>query len=891
MTTGKRLAGLLLLTTALAWPGIAPAQETDADTQGAVSGQQSDGADPDRSEPEQPEISVPGGAIIVTGRVTRDPTRNSSQVLSVLSTEQIARTGEGNIAGALGRVTGLSVVGSGYVYVRGLGDRYSLALLNGSPLPSPEPLRRVVPLDLFPTGVIASSLVQKTYSANYPGEFGGGVINLTTKATPRDAFLTVGVSGSWDTETTHQLGYTYYGSSLDWTGFTNANRDIPPALQAFFDSGERISSGNVDTQAIAAQLVTGRNAVVQRWWHLPANSSVSFSAGKTFPLGDYDLGVIVGGGYSNRWTTRDANQQSSLSTDLSGLDSDFSRVTTDQRIVVNGLIGLGLEFGDNTIRWTNLYIRDTVKHTALGLGKKDQTPADFAQQDTAWYERQLIDTQLVAELQPFEGVGLDLRAGYANSQREAPYELSFEYVRTNADADPYDAYFVNRLNRNNGSADITFSDLNEDLWSAGIDLSYELRPWIVATVGGTWSDTTRVNSRRQFLFDAPPTMPTAVGLFRPDLLLQPSVIDYFGIGLVEADESTPAFRATLENWAGYAKTNLEFVPGLTLDIGVRYEQAKQNVSPIQVFDTPTGSNASTSLDNSYWLPGATLTWEALPDLQLRLSGSKTIARPQFRELIYQTYFDPESNRTYSGNPLLTDSELYNAEARAEWYFAGDQRISLAGFYKKIDRPIEAFVGQFSGVFSTSYANAPSARLYGGELEVQKYFDLGGIAGLPAAERLVMVGNYTYSKSELQVRPGDTVAVFGAFSNIATDYFRDGAPLTGQSDHLVNLQVGLENQDHLSQQTFLLTYASDRVVSRGLNGSPPQPDQIERPGFRLDFVARQGFTVLNKDAELKFEVRNIFGRKHEEFQRSGANRIEINSYDVGTTIAGSLSVTF
>jgi outer membrane receptor protein involved in Fe transport len=907
MTTGKQLAGLLLLTTALTWPGLALAQgsagEANQGAQSAVSPDQGgEEAQLEQGEvldqpgdvlpPEEPEISVPGGGeILVTGRINRDPTRNSAQVLSVLSSEQIARTGEGNIAGALGRVTGLSVVGSGFVYVRGLGDRYSLALLNGSPLPSPEPLKRVVPLDIFPTGVIASSLVQKTYSANYPGEFGGGVINLTTKATPQDPFLTIGVGGSWDTETTHELGYTYYGSSIDWTGFTNANRATPPALQAFFDSDERISSGNVDTQAIASELVTGRNAVVQRWRHLPGNFSANFSGGKTFAIGDYDLGVIVGGGYSNRWTSRDAIQQASLSADLSGIDSDFRRVTTDQRIVVNGLVGLGLEFGDNTVRWTNLYIRDTVKHTRLGLGTKDQLEPEFLQQRTAWYERQLIDTQMVAELEPIDGLGIDFRGGYANSQREAPFELSFEYVRTNADADPYGAYFVNRLNRNAGSADVIFSDLEENLWSAGVDVSYEFLPGMVGTVGGAWSDTTRVSSRRQFLFDAPPTMPPGIGLFRPDLLLQPSVIDFYDIGLIEADESTPAFRATLENWAGYAKANVELMSGLTFDAGVRYEQAKQVVSPIQVFSTPTGSTAATALDNNYWLPAATLTWEALPDLQLRLSGSKTIARPQFRELIFQPFFDPEASRTYVGNPLLTDSELWNAEARAEWYFGGDERVSLSGFYKQIDRPIESFVGQFSGSFTTSYANAPSARLYGAEFEVQKYFDLGGIAGLPEAERLVVIGNYTYSKSELQVKADDTVAVFGAFSAIATDYFRDGAPLTGQSDHLVNLQIGLENEDHLSQQTFLLTYASDRVVSRGLNGTPPQPDQIERPGFRLDFVARQGFDAFGKEAELKFEVRNIFGRKHEEFQQSGDNRIEINTYDVGTVISGSLSVTF
>src|SRR6478735_9931747 len=240
MTTGKQLAALLLLSTALTCPGLAYAQGAPAganqptadDPAPADETAQDDQAAPDDAADEQPadvdsDVSVPGGVILVTGRVSRDPTRGSTQVLSVLSNEQIQRTGEGNIAGALGRVTGLSVVGNGYVYVRGLGDRYSLALLNGSPLPSPEPLKRVVPLDLFPTGVIASSLVQKSYSVNYPGEFGGGVINLTTKATPNEGFITLNLGGSWDSETTNALGYTYYGSKTDWTGFDNGQRDIP----------------------------------------------------------------------------------------------------------------------------------------------------------------------------------------------------------------------------------------------------------------------------------------------------------------------------------------------------------------------------------------------------------------------------------------------------------------------------------------------------------------------------------------------------------------------------------------------------------------------------------------------------------------------------------------
>jgi outer membrane receptor protein involved in Fe transport len=881
MSTISRLAGLLWVTTASVSPSLAAAQDDPA-----AAPEEPVAAGPAEPVEEDLEISVPGGTeILVTGQRDRNVVRSSDQVVSVLSTAEIARTGEGNIAGALGRVTGLSVVGSGYVYVRGLGDRYSLALLNGSPLPSPEPLRRVVPLDLFPTGVIASSLVQKSYSANFPGEFGGGVINLTTRSTPAEPFLTIGGGVSWDSETTFKTGYTYFGSSSDWTGYDNGNRDIPPALAAFFASGERISTGNVDTGAIAGELVNGRNGVVQRWSEIPANFSASVSAGKTFPIGDIDLGVVAAAGYSNKFQSRDAIQQTSLTADLSQVESDFRRVTTDQRIVANGLLGLALEFGDNTIRWTNLYIHDTIKQTRLGIGQRNQTPTDVLQQDTAWFERQLINTQLAAEFRPLPGLRIDARGGFARSQREAPFELFFEYIRTNSPADPFGEIFVNRLqNGNGGDAGIAFSDLTEDLWSGGVDVSYLIVPDLTVTVGGYYSDTSRTSSRRDFVFLAPGSFPSAVGTFRPDLLLQPGIIDFYGIELIETDEANPAFEAGLLNWAGYAKANWQVLDTVSLDLGVRYEHAEQTVDPIQVFTVPGSGAAGTALENNYWLPAATLTWEIQPNLQMRLSASKTIARPQFRELIYQPYFDPESNRQYVGNPLLIDSQLYNAEARLEWYFAPDQRVSASGFYKKIDRPIEAFVTQLSGAFLTSYANAPEARLYGGELEVQKYFDTGW-----GDRRVVVTGNYTYTQSELKVGPDDTTAVFAASSGVASDYFRDGSPLTGQSDHLVNLQLGLEDTERLSQQTILVTYASDRVVSRGLNGTPPQPDVIESPGWRIDFVAREAIDFLGQELEAKLEIRNILGRGHREFQRSGDNRIDVNSYDLGTTIAFSLSM--
>lgn len=812
----------------------------------------------------------------------------------MLTSAEIARTGEGNIAGALGRVTGLSVVGSGYVYVRGLGDRYSLALLNGSPLPSPEPLKRVVPLDIFPSNVIASSLVQKSYSVNYPGEFGGGVINLTTRAIPRERFLTVGGGLSGDSETTGHFGYSYYGSRTDWTGFDNGSRDVPPALKAFLASGDRMSSGTVDTQAIASQLFNSRNSVVQRIPNVGPNVTANLSGGDSFYAGDVEVGLIAAAGYSNRWTSRDTIQQNSFSSDLSTLESDFQRVSTQQRVVVNGLFGLGLEFGRNRVRWTNLYIRDTIKQARLGLGRRQGGTADFMQQDTRWFERQLIDSQVVGEFEIASGLKLDLRGTYAKSQREAPFETSFEYVRTNAESDPTGAYFVNRLKGGNGgNATISFSDLNEDLLAGGVDLNWQALPAVNLTVGGAYNDTKRISSRRDFLIRAN-NLPEGVGLLRPDLLLAPSLIDSFGIEMIEGNEGNPAFRATMKNLAGYAKVNWQATDALSLDAGVRYEKADQRVNPIEVFKTAGASTAGTALKNGYWLPAATLTWQVETDKQVRLSASKTLARPQFRELIFQSYYDPDSNRQYQGNPLLTDSTLYNGEARFEWYFAPEQRVSVAGFYKLIKKPIESYIAASVGDPTTSFANAPEATLWGAELELAKYFDLSGLCGENswfASRRLVTIGNYTFTKSKLKVGANDTTAVFGAASGIALDYFRNGTPLTGQSDHIANLQLGLESTDKLSQQTILLTYASDRVVSRGLDGSPPQPDVIERPGLRVDFVVREGFTLGKHELEMKFEARNLTARKHVEFQSVGDNRIDTNTYREGRSVSISASLKF
>ena len=917
MTKSLTFGSLLLLSTALVSPH-AFAQEAPEATVSTPAAAESapetapapapSAATAAEEAPEQKvEISAPGAAfdreIVVTGRYIPEPVRATAEVISVLSTADIARTGEGDIAGALQRVTGLSVVGGRFVYVRGLGERYSLALLNGSPLPSPEPLRRVVPLDIFPTNILASSVVQKTYSANYPGEFGGGVINLTTLSVPKDPFLSIGASIGGNSETTAKLGYTYYGSRTDWTGFDSGARDIPVPLKTAMDSGNLIVAGTNFTRAqiqdIAASLTNSATNLIQRNNDIPPDFSADISAGKAFDIGDTLLGVIASAGFKNGWQTKGGLQQqsggASVGTDGTQVlnpDVNFNFLSTENRIVVNGLFGATAEFGEHKVRWTNLFIHDTLKEARIQTGTDDiNVGQDLVNRSyTSWFERQLIDTQLVGEFK-FDDLSVDVRGTYANSKRKSPYERVNSYRFSEAYND-----FFNDLRSNGSFSTIAFSDLSDDVYSGAIDLTYKVPADrdIAVSAGYNYFDNTRDSTRRDFRYLPVDALPGAVTQERPDYLLSDYNIYTYNILLTETsgNAGVAAYDAGLRVHAGYAQVEAEIVPMVRATVGVRYEDGREFVEPLDLFGTGGTATLASTIKNDYWLPAATVTWNFYEDMQFRVAASKTIARPQFRELAPQQYLDSESDRTFFGNQFLTDSKLLNLDARYEYYFGRDQRLSLAGFYKKIDKPIETVAFQQGGTFFTTFANAPEATLYGAEVEVQKYVPLAGMLGgdFFASRRLVLIGNYTYSKSKIKVGANDTtIPVTSAGAPVpASDIFVNGTPLTGQSKHLANIQIGLEDEDSLSQQTLMLTYASKRVTNRGPSG---QPDLIERPGLQLDLVLRQGFEVGNSEFELKFEARNLTNENYEESQTLGNSRIYNNRYEIGRSFSLGASVKF
>lgn len=893
MTKPLALGALLLATSHL----FAPAALAQAAAQDSAEQPAAPPTAEDPAQPEDVDISAPGAGqvdeeIVVRGRFVPDVVRVTPEVVSLLSTADIARTGEGDIAGALGRVTGLSIVGNGFVYVRGLGDRYSSSLLNGSPLPSPEPLRRVVPLDIFPTSIVGSALVQKSYSVNYPGEFGGGVINLTTQAVPNETFLELGAGIGIDTVTTGKLGYTYYGSDLDVFGYDDGERSVPGFIKA---AGRQ--NRDVTNPLDLIQLSNARTTLLQRNRDIPPAFNGSINFGTSADVGATRIGAIASFGYDNNWRTRDAIQQAT--NDREGTPQrDFRTVLTDNRVLVNGLIGIGAEFGDHKTRFSTLYIHDTLKQGRLGSGEvanldifQPGTPS-FIEQNTNFFERELFDSQFVGEFK-FGDLSADVRGSFAQTQRNSPYERFFRY-----EFDPRAGDYVNRLNAQTSEASVAFNELEERLWSGGIDLTYKLawdRPTKVSA-GYAYSDADRTSSRFTFTYQRPGGValdPLAAQL-RPDFLLSDSVIQNFGIVLrnTSTAQGSAEYDASLRIHGAYVQAETEVIDGLRTVVGVRYEDAVQRV-------TPTGGFASTRLANNYWLPAATITYNFAEDMQFRLHASKTIARPQFRELAPQLYLDFESDRQFFGNPGLRDSKLYNVEGRFEWFLGREQRLSAAGFYKRIEDPVEA-VAFFTGsstTLQTGFTNAPEATLYGAEIEFQKYFPLDGLGGdFFATRRAVLVANYTYTKSEIsagnQLVP-DPVPTLGPPQLVPANLIlRDGAKLTGQSDHLVNLQLGFEDTERLSQYTILFSYASNRVTNRGPVAEGVRlPDLFERPGIRLDLVAREAVDFLGREFVIKAEARNLTGTDYREFQRFENGPLFINRWNLGRLYSLSITTRF
>lgn len=864
----RTFAKRFLLTSAIAlcFSSVTTAQETD----------------PAPSEPvAEDERTLQ--TVVVRGEFIPEPQRQTSQVASFVTSDDLIRTGDDNIAVALTRLSGLSVVDGKFAYVRGLGDRYSSALLNGSPLPSPEPLRRTVPLNLFPSNILNGAAVQKTYSANYPGEFGGGVIDLEAKGAPDEDFFKIKVGMGVNTETTLSDGLFVRGSDTDWTGYDDGLRDLPGPIDAVIRAGTPFTSDSALAETLGESLVNSPLSVIQGG-ELGPNSSASVEFGKVFEANNgLRFGITGVGSYSQGWETREAVRDRFVN---SGDGDEFDTLQTTFEANVSALLTAALEYDEHEVQGTFFYVHSGEDQAEITNGTDFNAQGDglILREQTGWYEKELIFGQLSGSHR-LGDFTFDWRGALSQTGRDAPYERDFVRVVENG---------VPTIRTFSLPYTINFSDLVDENRGLGGELSYEgmYNDGLEYSVTGgyDYSFSQRESKNLEFAFiDRNPD--PEVRTSRPDFAFSPDTIGPGSFEFFDGFEDPSRFNfylAELEVNAGFLQGEMQFTHFLQATLGARYEEATQAVQLFNrfgVFDTPVIK------ENEYILPAATLTWNFADDVQLRVGYSETIARPQFRELARPIFRDPDTGRDFAGNPFLVDSEFSNYDARFEYYFGRDQFFTVAGFYKEIENPIEEVVSQPSFLnFRTGYINVPKATLFGGEVEYRTKFDMpDAIPFQWMKDRGWLFSiNYTYTNTEIEAGAGDTIVdPNSGATRPASDFSVDGNELQGSPENILNLQFGWEGDR--DRGTLLIGWVDERILQRG---AISLPDIIEDPGVQVDFVFNKDYELFDRDLTLGIEARNLLNEAHEEFQNNPVlGRTEVNTYDRGMSISASLAYEF
>lgn len=860
--------------------------------------------------------------IIVRGAFIPDEKRDTSEISSVLDAEDFALSGDSDVAAALTRVTGLSLSEGKFVVVRGLNERYSAVTLNGTTLPSPEPLRRVAPLDLFPTSVIQSTLVQKTFSPEFSGEFGGGGVDLRSRLLPDERFFELSLSTGANSETTLEKGLTHHGSDTDWLGYDDGLRALPDVIRNAIEStGTPVSEADRLGYAIE-----NNDSLLVQTMTMPGDFGIGAKAGDRFELGsNVTLGVTLSGGYDNDWRSVQALRQATTPTAAIGNPRKHVQSSTNS-IGANALVAFGLDLYDNhELRWTNLYVRDTSKKSRI----EQFLETDPAQTDeldrywqTDWVERFVAMSQFSGtHYLDFGGNQLqaDWRLAGTRADRYAPNQ-HFTVFQPIAGAQDTSAGFrwINRLGGGFQRNTVRYFDMQEDGLDGGVDFQLPVTFGsmdVTFKFGGAYNN--RERESENFSFQYRGSLSDQFDIVDPRTVLENGDLEgCTGSPLCwtflqeDSDQSRPIIsEGEIDVTAGYVGVDAQINPYIRAAAGARFEESTINISSRALTSGGFVDTQFPELAEEYWMPAASITWNFFNDMQVRASYSETVVRPQFHELQPTLFFDIDTDEFYQGNPVLQTTELKNYDIRYEYYFGRDQFFTLGAFYKELENPVADILRQNNSTQFVRYANIPSAELMGAEVEFEKRFDLPSL-GLSqsffATKELIAKANYTWSDSEISVPAGETCPQFLAgVGNITIDgvtfpgqlfdcqaLLEDGQRLPKQSDHIANLQLGWE--DYETGSTLVLSYnwVSERVRGYSLSLGGIYRTVYEELPATLDLNFSRPFTVHDKDFEFGFKVRNILDERYEAIEEASDGSIGtalFDSYRDG--VSGSISLTY
>jgi TonB-dependent receptor len=801
--------------------------------------------------------------------------RKSLTVQDAISSEQIKKTADSDAGEAAKRVTGVSLVGGKFVYVRGLGERYSNTQLNGVTIPSPEPEKKVAPLDIIPSNLVENIITIKTFLPDQPGTFGGGLIRIKTKEFPEQTIFNVGIGAGLNTETQFKDIIGYSGGNLDFLGFDRARR-----LPSSFPSTQVLNDPNITSseKAVFVNQLSGRPLSPSATQYMP-NQSYSISYGDQLKS-RIPIGVIASLTYSG-----DANfkNKTEFLPTIPGTPGEVTtpiyRLNTQvATYAVNwgGVLHFNSRISDNSkIGLKTTYNRTMEDESLVSLGVRPQQ-SGFDQQVRAtrlrYVERQLVLSEFSGNHSLPSKSDLEWKVAFGSARRNEPDNRETSYITVNADGRQ-----ALSIDNAAGKNQRFFSNLNNTQWSGNLDYSipFKIRDDLKAKVkvGAYYYTNNRTFSARRLAYQlgsAAVRSPEVFGV-EPELLFTPQNIESGAISFRERTNTSDAYTAEEKIAAGYIMSELPLTSSFRLIGGLRAEQNNPSVISLNENSVPT--NAGFNVTN--YLPSANLIYSLGESMNFRGSYSQTIALPELREMA-PFRFDDYRSSTY-GNPTLTQSTIRNSDFRWEWYPRFGEIVSVSVFYKTIQNPIERIFStrQSSSAFFTFVNGAPATN-YGIEFEIRKRLDVIS----PALKDFGISTNVAFINSRI-LQSVDMTGFFGSTPlTVPASIFRNpNRPMQGQSPYVINANLSYDNNERGFSAILLYNIVGRRLVLLG--GAENINDVYEEPRSQVDFTVSQ--RVFSK-FQLKMSLRNLlddrflFSIGDEEFER----------YNIGRNISVSLS---
>lgn len=789
---------------------------------------------------------------------------------------EMSKSPDRNAAAAAQRVVGVTLVGGRFVYVRGLGERYTNALLNGAPLPSPEPDRAAVPLDLFPTLALESLTVVKTFTPDSPGDFAGGSVRIETRRIPDKFLFQANASGSFNTQSTFRERLDYTGGKRDWLGYDDGARALPGDFPSYKLSNGQKPDGSDVTAAERTSAGQSINSFFRtKRTFTPPDHGLTVVAGDGFKLGaERKLGVVAALSYSRKYEIRtsSADNQNSYGSGIEPKKDRIYDVDMGKDTVAWGAFGsVSYEF-DKKHRLTliGLHSRAAEDTVRVITGFNDGRKADIHETRLEWVERSMSFGQLHGEHEfPEAGSGeLDWAAWLSGATRNQPDTRSISWQRS--ESQPFYNYV-----EDSASGRHFWAEQTERIIGGKADWTQPVSETSQVKFGGFVNRRARKFTSRNLSFnrELPVTQFSRYDCPSQDFDACADSL-FFGSNIgpvVQLDESTKAndaYDADLNVYAAYAMTDVAITRWMRAILGQRVEVTRQTLDPNDQFDSGEVIQ-SASVESTDLLPSAGLVFDVSSKSKLRTSVTRTLARPQLRELAPFSYSNVLGGRPEVGNPDLTLTHITNADIRFEYFPTLKEVLAMTVFYKHFTDPIEAVVISSGDAGTNTYQNAKGADLRGIEFEVRKSMDFLS----KQLRHFTFIGNLTVSVSQIELS-GDALQKVTNASR----------PMMNQAPYSLNLAVDYDGPTGTSVR-LLYNVVGKRIYQVGTDGLE---DAYEHPRHQLDLTAAQ---ELGKHFSVRATAANVLNSPVRVTQGKSADDPLVVKYTTGAVFSLSGTYTY